>query len=144
MINNMAEISIVWHNDQDRIFSVKSGDKPAEKFFLCTTKSNQDRWIELLGDLEDYQALVLAIHQDACTRITALDTSKRFIKYIRQSCKFSLHYIDYVDPWIDPHWDGYPYMEFHFVEKEHPDFELYAKEALWLKLLLKAIKGPSK
>ncbi len=129
--NKNSSLKIIHSQTIDGVFSIIMEDGTEEKFFVFGNKAGA-RWMQLFGDLEDYKALESLILDDLPNSIV----ERNKIKYKRNKCEFYLHYLDYVDPWIDPNWDGKLYIEFGFVEKDHPNFETYAAEGLRLQLVL--------
>ena len=133
--SNNSSLKIIYNQTSDWIFSIITEDGAEEKFLIVWTRAG-DKWIEFLGDFEDYKALESLVLDDPDNIIVERNAEyKNKIKYIRNKCEFYLWYIEVVDPWLDPRGD--PYIEFGFVEKGHPKFEIYAAEALRLQLGLK-------
>jgi len=132
-----TDLNIIYSQTSDWMFSVITEDGTEEKFVILRNKSG-DRWLELWGELEDYKALEELILDDQSNKMVERNVLgyKNNIKYMRNGCEFYLYYIEYVDPWIDPHWDGDPFIEFGFVEKGHPKFEMYVAEGLRLSKII--------
>lgn len=126
------DYKIQFHKKWDSLFSAIKGEETMYNFFI---KSNNggDHWVELPGDKDDFFALLSFIESRPDTTIITNEKMLDLFKYSRCDCAFSLQYIDYVDPFIDPFWDGAPFIAFGFVEKNHPLFETYAMEAISLR-----------
>lgn len=84
--------------------------------------------ISLYFDCECYNSLVTFIEQRPGTEILQKDERREYLEYLRYGCKFSILTIPYSDFFLGGHWDDDPYIEFRFVEKDHPDFETYVYE----------------
>lgn len=133
-----SNITII-DDERDYYFNVQKEDNTITSFYIDHNKIS--KWIEFYGEYSVFKSLELEI---ICNPRTEIKVSKgiennfkreQFNTKINYSCgeyDFELSYIDNVDPWIDPFWDGKPYIEFSFVSKDHPDFEIYVKEALWI------------
>lgn len=125
------DYKIQFHEKFDSLFSIIQGGETLYHFYIRSNKRG-NHWIELPGGRDDFFALLSFIENRPDATITTNDKMLNLFKYSRNNCAFSMQYIEYVDPWIDPFWDGKSFIAFRFVEREHPDFKLYLREALCL------------
>lgn len=131
MNNPLSKNIIIDFEDRDWRYEIKKPDGTINTFFIMSNKGGY-KWLELWGNIDDYDSLVAYITNLSDATILENNTERKHLKYHRNHCDFSLQYIEYVDLWIDPNWDGDPYIEFAFVSKKHPQFKTYAFEALAL------------
>ena len=125
------EITIEFIEGKTNYFEVKRADGKKNSFFISGNKLG-DKWLELWAYEDDYDALADYIINLPDVEIIENDARLRQLKYIRNDHEFGIDFVECVDPWIDPHWDGDPFIEFTFVATDHSWFNVYAYEAIEL------------
>ena len=119
-------------SDPSRWFRIrKSNGKNDFCFLNFAPRRIPSTWVEIWTDKNGYDKLVEVLSRDKRVTVIKNDTSYRSFEYTRDGCggcEFSLNFIGYVDYLIDPFWDGDPFVEFEFVQKDDPKFEIYRQE----------------
>ncbi len=106
---------------------INSNKRGCQFFFIETNRGGQS-WVEIYEGEEKYNKLVnaLLLQKD----VTVIKNGYGTLNYSRGGHKFQIILIRYVDYLLAQYdlWDGNPYIEFGFVEKNRPDFEVYREE----------------
>lgn len=97
-------------------------------FYISSTRGGYT-WIEIYKGEEKYKKLVNILVSQDDVEVLENDPHGRFV-YNRNGHKFQIiliHYVDYLLSQYDL-WDGKPFIEFEFVKKDDPNFEIYKQE----------------
>ena len=129
---------IIYYEDKEWLFTIKTEDGRSEDFVISRNKDGDILWIDLMFEESYFDELKSVLVRDPEVKIVKDSITGKFI-YLYKKCVFSLSYLAEADFFLNGYDD--PHIEFDFVKIGHPDFEIFANEALRLReLLVKMIK----